>query len=157
MPTKKFRVHVLMSIVVEAPDAGRAKDIANSEMFKVAQNEEGTQAHTKGRFRLGCGGEGGAPMNSPAHELPELCVAVLQPEDVLIGIRRDQRGYYQMYDGMITGDAARTLADRLNKALDVTPRQREAMLIGSMMGWDCPAAQPTCDIHESARDYCPTD
>ncbi len=41
MPTKKFRVHVLMSIVVEAPDAGRAKDIANSEMFKVAQNEEG--------------------------------------------------------------------------------------------------------------------
>ena len=41
MATKKFRVHVLMSIVVEALDAGRAKDIANSEMFKGAKNEEG--------------------------------------------------------------------------------------------------------------------
>jgi hypothetical protein len=93
-------------------------------------------------------------MNAHSDELPELCVAVLQPEDVLIGIRRDQRGYYQMYDGTITGKAARIVADRLNKALNVTPRQREAMLIGSMMGWDCHAAQPSCDIHATARDYC---
>ncbi len=43
MPTKKFRVHVLMSIVIEAPDAERAKDMAYREMKQVARNE--------GRFR----------------------------------------------------------------------------------------------------------
>ena len=86
-------------------------------------------------------------------ELPEMCVAVLQPQDVLIGIRRDERGYYQMYDGTITGAAARLVADRLNKALKVTPRQREAMLIGSMMGWSCPGARPSCDLNAKARPY----
>jgi len=86
-------------------------------------------------------------------ELPEMCVAVLQPQDVLIGIRRGERGYYQMYDGTITGAAARLVADRINHALKVTPRQREAMLIGSMMGWHCPAAKPSCDLHANARNY----
>ena len=86
-------------------------------------------------------------------ELPEMCVAVLEPGDVLIGIKRGQRGYFQMYDGMITGDAAKTVADRMNKALDVTPQHREAMFCGSMMGWDCPAARPSCDLHANAKPY----
>jgi len=38
-----------------------------------------------------------------------MCVVVLQPGDVLIGIKRGQRGYYQMYDGMVKGEAARSL------------------------------------------------
>lgn len=41
MSPKKFRVHVLMSIVVEAPDAERAKHLAYRELEQVAQNEEG--------------------------------------------------------------------------------------------------------------------
>ena len=86
-------------------------------------------------------------------ELPEMCVAVLEPGDVLIGIKRGQRGYFQMYDGMVTGEAAKTVADRMNKALDVTPQQREAMFCGSMMGWDCPAARPSCDLHANAKPY----
>jgi hypothetical protein len=86
-------------------------------------------------------------------ELPEMCVAVLEPGDVLIGIKRGQRGYFQMYDGMVTGEAAKTVADRMNKALDVTPQQREAMCCGSMMGWDCPAARPSCDLHVKAKPY----
>ena len=86
-------------------------------------------------------------------ELPEMCVAVLEPETVLIGIKRGQRGYFQMYDGMITGDAAKTVADRMNKAFDVTPQHREAMFCGSMMGWDCPAARPSCDLHANAKPY----
>lgn len=93
------------------------------------------------------------PRERGADELPEMCVAVLLPQDVLIGIRRDERGYYQMYDGTIAGEAARLVADRINKALKVTPRQREAMLIGSMMGWHCPAARPSCDLHAKARHY----
>jgi len=43
MPTKKFRVHALMSIVIEAPDAERAKNIAYREKEQVMRNE--------GRFR----------------------------------------------------------------------------------------------------------
>ena len=86
-------------------------------------------------------------------ELPEMCVAILEPETVLIGIKRGQRGYFQMYDGMVTGEAAKTLADRMNKALDVTPQHREAMFCGSMMGWDCPAARPSCDLHAKAKPY----
>ncbi len=91
--------------------------------------------------------------SSAVSDLPEMCVAVLQPQDVLIGIRRGQRGYYQMYDGTITGASARQVADRMNRALEVTPRQREAMLIGSMMGWNCPGAHPSCDLHAEARNY----
>ncbi len=90
---------------------------------------------------------------SCADMLPEMCVAVLQPGTVLIGIKRGQRGYFQMYDGMVKGNAAKIVADRMNRALDVTPQQREAMFCGSMMGWDCPAAMPSCDLHARATPY----
>jgi hypothetical protein len=96
-------------------------------------------------------------MNTPLHsfdELPEMCVALLQPGDVLIGIKRGVGGYYQMYDGMVTGQGAKITADRFNKALNVTPQQREAMFWGSMSGWDCPAARPSCSLHAKAKPYC---
>ena len=86
-------------------------------------------------------------------ELPEMCVAVLEPESVLIGIRCGQRGYFKMYDGTVRGVPAKIVADRMNQALEVTPQQREAMLCGSMMGWDCPAARPSCDLHAKAKAY----
>jgi hypothetical protein len=86
-------------------------------------------------------------------ELPEMCVAVLEPGTVLIGIKRGQRCYFQMYDGTLRGVSAKIVADRMNQALDVTPQQREAMLCGSMMGWDCPAARPSCDLHTTAKAY----
>ena len=96
-------------------------------------------------------------MNARDHRrwdtLPEMCVAILQPENVLIGIKRGLRGYFQMYDGTVRGASARIVADRMNQALDVTPQQREAMLCGSMMGWDCPAARPSCDLHTKATLY----
>ena len=86
-------------------------------------------------------------------DLTEMCVAILEPEDVLIGIKRGHRGYFQMYDGLVKGEAAKIVADRMNKALDVTPEEREAMFCGSMMGWDCPAARPSCDLHVKAKPY----
>lgn len=92
-------------------------------------------------------------MNYDHSELPPMCVAILQPQGVLIGIKRGQRGYFQMYDGMVKSDAAKVVADRINEALHVTPQQREAMLVGSMMGWECPAARPDSDLHRSALPY----
>jgi hypothetical protein len=86
-------------------------------------------------------------------ELPEMCVAVLEPGTVLIGIRRGESGYYQMYDGMVTGPAAKATADRFNQALGVSPQQREAMFWGSMSGWDRPVAKPSCPLHAKALPY----
>jgi hypothetical protein len=86
-------------------------------------------------------------------DLPDMCVAVLQPDNVLIGIKRGQRGYFQIHGGFVKGDAARAAADTFNRRLHVSPQQREAMLIGSMMGWDCPAARPSCDLHAKATFY----
>ena len=34
------------------------------------------------------------------------------------------------------------LADELNENLGVTPIQRQAMEVGSMVGWDVPGADP---------------
>src|SRR5271156_3692110 len=94
-----------------------------------------------------------ATENLSPSELPEMCVAVLQPGDVLIGIKRGESGYYQMYDGMVTGPAAKAVADRFNRALNVSPQQREAMFWGSMSGWHCPVANPSCPIHAKATLY----
>jgi hypothetical protein len=94
-----------------------------------------------------------APGQESWDELPEMCVAVLQPEDKLIGIKRGERGYFQMYDGTVTGRAARLVADRMNDALQVTPQQREAMLTGSLFGWDCPGARPSSPLHSQAKPY----
>jgi hypothetical protein len=41
MPPMKFRVHILMSFMLEAPDAERAKHLAYLELEQVAQNEKG--------------------------------------------------------------------------------------------------------------------
>ena len=82
-----------------------------------------------------------------------MCVAVLKPGENLIGIKRGITGYFQMYDGMVQGEAAKIVADRINKALNVTPQQREAMLVGSMMGWACPGARASSDLHENAAPY----
>jgi hypothetical protein len=96
-------------------------------------------------------------MNLPAKldygDLPDMCVAILQPEGVMIGIKRGQSGYFQMYDGMVRGEPAKIVADRINRALDVSPQQREAMLVGSMMGWDCPGAKASSDLHAKAMTY----
>jgi hypothetical protein len=86
-------------------------------------------------------------------ELPEMCVAVLEPGTILIGIRRGESGYYQMYDGMVTGPAAKATADRFNQALGVSPQQREALFWGSMSGWDRPVAKPSCPLHAKALPY----
>jgi hypothetical protein len=88
-----------------------------------------------------------------SEDLPEMCVAVLNPGEVLIGIKRGIAGYFQMYDGMIKGESAKIVADRMNSALHVTPQQRKAMLVGSMMGWDCPGSRACSDLHEKAAPY----
>ena len=43
------------------------------------------------------------------------------------------------------------LADELNDNLGVTPAQRQAMEIGSMVGWDVPGADPAKHLERSGQ------
>ena len=77
-----------------------------------------------------------------AEGLPELCFSTLASTGQLICIKRGESGYYP--SDWDTGDKERNveLADELNENLGVTPVQRQAMEIGSMVGWDVPGADP---------------
>lgn len=52
----------------------------------------------------------------------------------VIGIKRGESGYYPIY--------TTKKADDLNRSLGVTKAQRDAMLAGSMFGWDTKGADP---------------
>ena len=67
-------------------------------------------------------------------DLPEYCWALNPTDSTPILIRKGQRGYWP---------APRDVdVDALNRRVKVTPAQREAMLYGSVFGFDAPIADP---------------
>ena len=70
---------------------------------------------------------------TPWPGLPEFCAAELPSTGETILIRRGERGYWASPDRDV---------ERTNRSLGVTPAQREAMLVGSMFGWEVPGADP---------------
>ena len=86
-----------------------------------------------------------------AEGLPELCFSTLRTTGQLICIKRGESGYYP--SDWDTGDKERNveLADELNENLGVTPAQRQAMEIGSMVGWDVPGADPAKHLERSGQ------
>ncbi len=56
----------------------------------------------------------------------------------VIAIKRGESGYYPIFTTLS--------ADELNKQAGVTEAQREAMHLGSMVGWHAPGAHPS--VHE---------
>jgi hypothetical protein len=67
-------------------------------------------------------------------KLPDECFARMPGEKGIIKIVRGETGYYAI--------TTTYTVDQLNAKLGVTPAQREAMVAGSMFGWDAPAANP---------------
>lgn len=86
-----------------------------------------------------------------AEGLPELCWSILPGEGRLICIKRGERGYYP--SDWETGDSEqnRKIADYSNQKRGITKAQEEAMLCGSMHGWDVPGADPKAYEQEPIR------
>ena len=82
------------------------------------------------------------PERAGQHELPYCCFSTLPSTGEIISIDYGESGYCSC--DWSTPDPAlnRQKVDSSNKSLRVTRAQEEAMLAGSLFGWDTPAAKP---------------
>ena len=76
------------------------------------------------------------------HELPQMCYSMRPHKGERILIQRGKSGYTPLEDKVMTFDELRQKINHDNGELVVTRAQEEAMLAGSMFGWDAPAAKP---------------
>ena len=76
------------------------------------------------------------------HELPKKCFSTLPSNGKRILLWRGQSGYDSFDSGVENRAAVRVEVDKDNARWGVTRAQEEAMLAGSMFGWDTPAAKP---------------
>jgi len=77
-----------------------------------------------------------------AKGLPEMCFSTLPGTGELICIKRGETGYYPSDWNTPDKDRNAEIANDANESLGITQAQRQAMEIGSMMGWGVPGADP---------------
>ena len=75
-------------------------------------------------------------------DLPEVCYSILPSTGDVIIIKHGESGYYRCEYSTEDKAFNREFANDRNAKLGVSKAQIEAMLAGSMYGWDVPAADP---------------
>ena len=75
-------------------------------------------------------------------DLPEVCYSILPSTGDVIIIKHGESGYYRCEYSTEDKAFNREFANDQNANLGVSKAQVEAMLAGSMYGWDVPAADP---------------
>lgn len=75
-------------------------------------------------------------------DLPEVCYSILPSTGDVIIIKHGESGYYRCEYSTEDKVFNREFANDRNANLGVSKAQIEAMLAGSMYGWDVPAADP---------------
>ena len=75
-------------------------------------------------------------------DLPEVCFSILPSTGDVIIIKHGESGYYRCEYSTEDKAFNREFANDRNANLGVSKAQIEAMLVGSMYGWDAPAADP---------------
>ena len=75
-------------------------------------------------------------------DLPEVCYSILPSTGDVIIIKHGDSGYYRCEYSTEDKAFNREFANDRNAKLGVSKAQVEAMLAGSMYGWDVPAADP---------------
>ncbi len=72
-------------------------------------------------------------------KLPEYCYGLRPPTHEIVIIKRGVRGYFP---SSFLKVSTQEKVNELNKSMHVTRAQAEAMMYGSMFGWDTPASDP---------------
>lgn len=89
-------------------------------------------------------------------KLPERCYAFVACHPAgnrIVLIERGERGYQEtgLDDPKLTPEQAKTHVAIYNQKLGVTAAQQQAMLAGSLFGFDVPAADPDVQAGHIAR------